>query len=178
MELLEEARKGNKEAFEELIEDLQIKLYKTARYYFTDEDDVIYVMQISLKKLFKEIVNVKKEEQLMPLAIKFLIKNCEEVHLKKSKNKNWLKHISSDDSKNKYEKYRSISLEEQYITSLKKEFRLISILYFYVCLDSQQIANILKMSSKDVDKIIDTVREQLYEMITNEGTKKYNEYVK
>ncbi len=90
MELLEEARKGNKEAFEELIEDLQIKLYKTARYYFTDEDDVIYVMQISLKKLFKEIINVKKEEQLMPLAIKFLIKNCEEVHLKKSKNKNWL----------------------------------------------------------------------------------------
>ena len=87
MELLEEARKGNKEAFEELIEDLQIKLYKTARYYFTDEDDVIYVMQISLKKLFKEIINVKKEEQLMPLAIKFLIKNCEEVHLKKSKNK-------------------------------------------------------------------------------------------
>lgn len=178
MDLLTEARKGNKEAFQELVEDLQIKLYKTARYYFTDEDDVIYVMQISLKRLFKEIVNVKREEQLMPLAIKFLLKNCEEVHLKKSKSKRWLAHISSDNSKEKYEKYRSMSLEEQYITSLNKEYRLISILYFYDCLDSHQIAVMLKMSSKDVDKIVNTAREQLYEMISNEGTKKYNEYVK
>ena len=178
MELLEEARKGNKEAFEELINDLEIKLYKTARIYFTDEEDVINVLQVSLKKLFKEIVNVKKEEQLMPFALKLLIQDCEEIRLKKSKSKTWLAYISSDKSKEKYEQYRSQSLVEQYITSLKKELRLISILYFYDGLDSHQIANILKMSSKDVDKKIDVAREQLYEMISNEGTKKYNEYVK
>lgn len=178
MELLAEARKGNKEAFEELINDLEIKLYKTARLYFTNEEDVINVLQSSLKKLFKEIVNVKKEEQLMPFAIKLLIQECEEVHLKKSKSKTWLAYIASDQSKEKYEQYRSQSLVEQYITSLKKELRLISILYFYDGLDSHQIAKILKMSSKDVDKVLDVAREQLYEMISNEGTKKYNEYVK
>ena len=130
------------------------------------------------KKLFKEIVNVKKEEQLMQFALKLLIQDCEEICLKKSKSKTWLAYISSDKSKEKYEQYRSQSLVEQYITSLKKELRLISILYFYDGLDSHQIANILKMSSKDVDKKIDVAREQLYEMISNEGTKKYNEYVK
>ena len=53
MELLLEARKGNKEAFKAITEDLEIKMYKTARCYFTLEEDVIKVMQISLKHLFK-----------------------------------------------------------------------------------------------------------------------------
>jgi RNA polymerase sigma-70 factor (ECF subfamily) len=178
MELLLEARKGNKEAFKELTEDLEIKLYKTARYYFSNEEDIIYVMQKTLKELFKEIVNVKTEEHLMPLAIKFLIKYCEETHLKRSKNKSWLQYISSDRMKELYEQYRESSIEEQYITSLNKDLRLIAILYFYDGLGSHQIAYILKMSSKNVDKIVSIARDRLYEMISDEGTKKYNEYVK
>lgn len=90
MELLLEARKGNKEAFKAITEDLEIKMYKTARCYFTLEEDVIKVMQISLKHLFKEIINVRKEEQLLPLAMKFLIKHCEEIYLKKAETQNGL----------------------------------------------------------------------------------------
>lgn len=178
MEVLQEARKGNKDAFKQLTEDLEVKLYKTARYYFTNEEDVIYVMALTMKKLFKEIVNVKTEEQLVPLAMKFLIKYCEEIHLKKSKNKKWMAYISSEKMKEDYEKYRSSSIEEEYITSLSKELRLISILYYYDGLDLREIANILKMSAKDVEKVINNARDRLYEMISNEGTKKYNEYVK
>lgn len=178
MELLLEAKKGNKEAFKELIYGLEIKLYKTARYYFISEEDVLYVVKISLKKLFQEIINVKKEEQLLPFAIKILIKYCEETHLKKSKNKKWRKYVSSKKCKEEYEEYRKNSYLEQCITSLNKELRLISILYFYDGLNSHDIANILKMSSKDVDSIIDKARIRLGEIISNEGTKKYNEYVK
>ena len=178
MELLLEARSGNKEAFKELIDDLEIKLYKTARYYFINEDDILYVMQISLKELFKEIINVKKEEQLLPFAIKILIRHCEETRLKKSKNKKWIMYMSSDKCKEEYEKYRQNSYLEQCITSLNKDLRLISILYFYDGLNSHEIANLLKMSSKDVDTIIETARTRLCEIISTEGTKKYNEYVK
>lgn len=178
MDLLSEAKKGDREAFKELTKDLEIKLYKTARYYFMNEEDVIQVMKFTLKKLFSEIVNVKKEEQLLPFAIKILIKHCEDVYLRKSKNKLWVSYLSSSEFKDIYEKYRYASLEEQYMTSLPKELRLISILYFYDGLDTHQIASILKMASKDVEKVIETSREKLYLMISNEGTKQYNDYVR
>lgn len=177
MDLLLEARKGNKEAFKELTEDIEIKLYKTARYYFTNEEDILYVMQVSLKHLFKEIINVKKYEQLLPLGMKFLIKTCEEVRLRKSKNKKWIAYISSEKCKEEYTRYRENSFLEQCITSLNKELRLISILYFYDELDIHEIATLLKMSSKDIEALLDKARESLYEIISNEGVKKYNDYV-
>lgn len=179
-ELLLEARKGNKEAFKKLTEDLEIKMYKTARCYFTLEEDVIHVMQISLKHLFREIVNVRKEEQLLPLAMKFLIKYCERLYLKKSRNKKWMDYLKDDDNSKaiEYRSYRSKSITEECLTSLTKELRLISVLYYYDGLDERQIAKILKKSSRDVEKIIDEARIKLFEIISDEGTKKYNEYVR
>ena len=179
-ELLLEARKGNKEAFKALTEDLEIKMYKTARCYFTLEDDVIHVMKISMKHLFKEIVNVRKEEQLLPLAMKFLIKHCEEIYLKKSRNTKWLDYLEDDDNIKaiEYRDYRANSITEECITSLTKDLRLISVLYYYDGLEVQQIANLLKKSSRDVEAILDKARIRLFEIISDEGTKKYNDYVK
>ena len=161
MELLLEARKGNKEAFKAITEDLEIKMYKTARCYFTLEEDVIKVMQISLKHLFKEIINVRKEEQLLPLAMKFLIKHCEEIYLKKSRNTKWLDYLKDDDNSKaiEYREYRANSITEECITSLTKDLRLISVLYYYDGLDVHQIATLLKKSSKDVEAVIDRSEE-------------------
>lgn len=180
MELLLEARKGNKEAFKELTAGIEIKMYKTARVYFTREEDVIHVMHIALKHLFKEIVNVRKEEQLLPLAMKFLIKYCEEIYLKKSRNKKWVDYLEDDNNAEtvEYRFYRRDSITEESLTSLPKELRLISALYYYDGLDTHQIASILKKSSKDVETILDEARTMLFEIISNEGTKKYNDYVK
>lgn len=176
MELLIEAKKGNKKAFQELVEPIQIKLYKTARVYFSIEEEATKAVKDSLKTLFKEIINVNTEEDLLYLGLKFLIESSEKKMRKKA-NKKWFAKTHNEKYKTEYQFYCKDSILEGYITSLRKEIRLIAILYFYDGLTIKKIANILKISDKEVVNIVDESRIKLYEMISNEGVKKYNEYV-
>ena len=176
-DLLVKAKSGDKLAFEELIEPIQIKLYKTARLYFFVEEEVTDIVKKTLKIVFKEIVNAKTEKDLLILGLKFLVRSCEKTAKKRMNNKKWLAKTRDEKYKSEYEAYRKESPLEEYITSLEKENRLIAILYFYDELTTKEIANILRISEKIIKKTVDDVRTKLYEMISNEGVKKYNEYV-
>lgn len=135
------------------------------------------VVKSTLKELYKEVVNAKEESDLLPLAMKFLVDICEKTYKTRVKNAKWLAKPSEDKYKVEYRTYRDNSQVEEYITSLRKEIRCVAMLYFYDGLDEKQIANILKMSEKNVTEIVEEARTKLYEMISNEGVKKYNDYV-
>lgn len=176
-DLLTKAKSGDKQAFEQLIEPIEIKLYKTARLYFFVEEEVTNIVKKTLKIVFKEIVNAKTEKDLLILGLKFLVRSCEKTAKKRVNNKKWLAKTHDEKYKSEYEAYRKESPLEGYITSLKKENRLIAILYFYDELTTKEISRILKISERVIKKIVDETRTNLYEMISNEGVKKYNEYV-
>lgn len=176
-ELLTRAKKGDKKAFEELIQPIEIKLYKTARVFFTVEKDVLKVIKETTKEVFKEIVNVKNEHALLCLSLKFLIQISEKQARKNDMKKAKIDKDIKAQNKVEYDIYRRDSLLEAYITNLKKELRLISVLYFYDGLTAKEIGKILKISESNATIVIDEARKQLYEMILYEGVKKYNEYV-
>lgn len=177
MGLLEEAKRGNKNAYKELTDPIEIKLYKTARLYFKQEPEVLKAVNFTLKELYREIINVKTEDALMMWGAKILIKYSENKIQEYRKSKKWKLKYDNEVYNNEYQLYRRDSIVEQYITSMKPDYRLISILYFYDELTIKQISWVVRKAEKDVQYVVDRARDELIELITNEGVKKYNEYV-
>lgn len=181
MDLLQEAKKSNKQAFNELVTKYNHIFYKTARIYFTDDKDVSEVIQNSLTQSFREIVNVKTEKEFICWTLKILLQNSEQLRQinmkdidKKINSKqitvNITDKISSSETKigsAEYQAYRKASVVEEYLTSIQWEYRVPSLLYFYADLSIQDISKILKISEANITKIIDKSRITIYEMIKN-----------
>lgn len=177
MNLLDESKKGNKEAYKELSAQIEIKLYKTARLYFKQEPEVLKAVNYTLKNLYKDIKNVKSEEELIYWAVLILQKYSTQKIVEYSKNEKWKKKYNTEEYELQYQLYRKESILEQYVTSMNPERRLISVLYFYDELSINNISRLTKKSTKEIESSIELARKELMELIINEGVKKYNDYV-
>lgn len=181
MDLLVEAKKSNKKAFYELVEKYNHIFYKTARIFFTDDEDIYPVLQTSLSQAYKELVNVKTEEEFLCWTLRIIIIDCtkqKEKHSKDINRKLGKREISinitdkvsiseSTVGNLEYQAYRRSSVVEEYITSIEASHRIPALLYFYANLSIQDIAKILKESEFNISKIIDKSRIKIYEMIKN-----------
>ena len=177
MDLLEEAKKGNKNAYKELIAPIRIKLYKTARLYFKQEPEVLNAVNYTIKNLYKEIRNVQNGENLMFWAVAILIKYCNQKNIEYSKSEKWKKKYDTEEYELDYQLYRRESLVEQLITSINPDRRLFSILYYYDGLSISSISKLMKKPVNYLNNLLGLTRNDFIELIINEGVKKYNDYV-
>ncbi len=181
MDLLVEAKKSNKKAFYELVGNYKHVFYKTARVFFTADEDIYPIIQKTLTQGYKELVNVKTEEEFLCWNLRILIENCVKQKEKFSKDfsktlsrreiyVNITDKISSSEStigNEEYQAYRRSSVVEEYITSIEPAHRIPALLYFYANLSIKNISQILKESEFNITKIIDKSRIKIYEMIKN-----------
>lgn len=181
MDLLYEAKKSNKQAFNELVEKYSHIFYKTARIYFITDKDIYTVIEPSLSEAFREIVNAKNEKDFLCLALKILLSNCES--LKKQFSKDIDKKINSKQlgvnigdkiaisetnlENEDYQAYRKVSIVEEYITSIEEEYRVIALLYYYANLSPAEISTIIKESESSIKEKLNSIRIKIYEMIKN-----------
>jgi RNA polymerase sigma-70 factor (ECF subfamily) len=181
MDLLQEAKKSDKHAYNELVEKYNHIFYKTARVYFTQDEDIDTVLEPTFTQSYKELANVKNEREFILWTLRILISNCEIQKKKFEKDADRkinskeltiriTDKISSSEAvigSSEYQLYRKASIVEEYITSIKAEHRLPALLYFYADLSIQEIAKLLKISQNVVTSIIDENRIKIYEMIKN-----------
>ena len=88
MDLLLEAKKSNKQAFYELVDKYNHIFYKTTRIFFTSDDDIYPILEKSLMQSFRELVNVKNEQEFLCWTLKILIFNCAKLKEQFSKDIN------------------------------------------------------------------------------------------
>lgn len=189
MNLLEEAKNSNKQAYNELISKYNHIFYKTARVYFLLDKDVYTVLETSLSQAFRELINVKTEKDFLFLAEKILIKNCE--NLKQAYSKDIDRKINSKQlslnigdkitstetivGSEEYKTYRKSSIVEEYITSIEEDCRLIALLYYYADFSISEISVLLKIPKSTITQKVDKIRIKIYEMIKNKEVDLYNE---
>ena len=181
MDLLAEAKKSNKQAFYELVNKYNHIFYKTARVFFTDDNDISPILEKSLLQAFKDLVNVKDEKDFLCWTLRIIIFDCTKQKEKFSKdyrkrlgNREIAVSISDkitiSDSivdNHEYQAYRKSSVVEEYITSIEPAARIPSLLYFYANLSIDDISKILKDPESDIEEIIKKSRIKIYEMIKN-----------
>lgn len=79
-ELVLKAKKGDKEAFTELILQLEDDLYKIARTRLNNQEDIFDAIQETIISAYKSIGKLKKVEFFKTWIIKILINKCNDVY--------------------------------------------------------------------------------------------------
>ena len=79
MDKVELAKNGDKQAFNELIEEHKFKIYKTAKAILKDEDDVCDAIQDSLIRAYKGIAKLEHNEYFSTWLTRIVINKCYDI---------------------------------------------------------------------------------------------------
>ena len=181
MDLLQEAKKSNKQAYIDLVNKYNHIFYKAARIYFFSDKDVYTVLEHALSKAFREVVNFKSEKEFLCWTLRTIIVYGSELKIKyskdvdrKIKNKEFSVNIGDKITSTEsmvdnaeYQAYRRASVVEEYLTSIEEGFRPIAFLYYYADLTTEEIGKVLKISEFAVNNKLKSIRIKIYEMIKN-----------
>lgn len=82
--LVERAKNGDKEAFSQLIENVENELYKIARTRFYNQYDIEDAVQETIVQSLNSIKSLKYPQYFNTWIIRILINNCNIIYRKKS----------------------------------------------------------------------------------------------
>lgn len=163
-ELIEKAKKGNKDAFTELIINIEKDLYKIARMRFSSEDDICDVVQETIYLAFTNIKKVRNNSYFKTWIIKILINNCNKLYKEKTKNNNIIEYdelATKISSNNDYELINNNLDFNILIKNLGYLDRIIFILYYMEDLTTKQIGKILKKPESTIRNRISRAKIKL-----------------
>lgn len=155
---IESAKKGDKVAFEKIINEHKISLYRVARGILKDYQDIEDAFQETIIKAYKGIVHLKKNEYFKTWIIRIMINECYNV-LKRNKKVLYLEdveieHYALDNNLNKVEVAEAIN-------SLEDDLKIVTVLYFYEDLPQKEIAKILDIPHGTVRSRLFRAKEKL-----------------
>lgn len=168
-ELIKQAQKGDKQAFTQIIINIQDDLYKIAKTRISNEADIDDLIQETMVESYKHIKSLREPYNVKMWIIKILINKCNKLYKKKYK-----KDISIDE----YNMENYIILNNQkdieddlnfyyLIKCLKYEERIIIILYYKEQYSIEEISKILKMNKNTIKTHLyrarQKIKENLYE---------------
>lgn len=137
--LVKKAKKGDGEAFVNIIKQYEGVLYKVARRFLDKDEDVADAMQEAIMSAFENIHTLRKEEFFNTWLCKILINKCNSILNKNKKvicvEEVFLQKSNSDD-------FLKIELDDA-LNSLNKDYKLAIVLYYIVGLNTKEIGEFI-----------------------------------
>lgn len=160
MLLVKRAQKGDTEAFIQLIENHKISLYKTAKSYLKNEDDVADVMQDTILSAFEHMEDLKSVRYFKTWITRILINQCNDLlrQRKRCVLVEWaedVRIVTPENDRGFYE-----LLEE-----LPENYRTIFLLYYGEGFHTKEIAQILEMNENTVKSRLKRGRKKLEQVL-------------
>lgn len=171
-ELVLKAKKGNKEAFTELILQLEDDLYKIARTRLNNQEDIFDAIQETMISAYKSIGKLKKAEFFKTWIIKILINKCNDVY--KSTHNVELDEtvIGKQDINNQINNLEDNLNFEYIMKSLNYDERITITLYYLEKYTTKEISELLKVNENTIKTRIrrakDKIKGNLKEVHNNE----------
>lgn len=168
MSIINEAKKGNSEAFAALIEQYKIQMYKTAKAILKNEDDVCDAIQEALISSYKNIQNLKQEKYFKTWLIRITINKCYDIIEKNSSNSNKVeKVIIYEEATTNSNIVDKMDLERA-LNSIDNDLRTVTVLYYYDDISVKDISDILGIPAGTVKSKLSRAREKLYDILKQE----------
>jgi RNA polymerase sigma factor (sigma-70 family) len=170
--LVKEAKHGDQEALVQLIMAQKQDYYKLAYIYMKNHEDTLDVMQNMIVKLYENIAKLKKDEAFYSWS-KTILVNCCKNQLRKNN-----RVISFDNVKEQADEElfrqrdRSIMLEK-YLSQMNQKHQEVIKLRYYLDLDYQTIAEILRIPVGTVKSRIHWGLKQLKEKMEVKDDENY-----
>ena len=171
MNLVEEAKLGNNEAFNKLIEENKLKMYKVAKSILKDEDDVCDAIQNTLISVYTNLNKLENDQFFSTWLIRILINKSYDIA---NKNKKIYSNIINIDEYNvndglkSCDSYNSDSLIENVLSKIDEDLKTITILYYYNDYSVTEISNIMKIPEGTVKSRRSRARTQINDILKKE----------
>lgn len=171
MDLVEEAKLGNNDAFTLLVEKNKLKMYKVAKSILKNEDDVCDAIQNALMSAYTNINKLQNSQFFSTWIIRILINKCYDIANKNQKvysNVIDIDEYNTDDGLKSYDSYDSESLVENVLSTIDEDLKTITVLYYYNDYSVSEIARILDIPEGTVKSRLSRARSKIYEVIKGE----------
>lgn len=157
MWLVWKAKKGDADAFVELIEQNKLSMYKVAKSYLQKEEDVADAMSETVLQAFEHICDLRNPEYFKTWLIRILINQCKGI-LQKQK-----KYFLTDKIEAPvYEEHSFSDVEFHGILSeLSEKDQLIFTLFYERGYTTKQIAEIIGMKENTIVSRLSRGRKKL-----------------
>ena len=161
-ELIEKAKKGDEEAFTELIISLETDLYRIAKMRLSCEDDINEAVQETIIQAFKSIKKVRHPEYFKTWIIRVLINNCNRVYKTLNRSEE-IEKIKEEKNAYQLDEEQSISKLDFniLIKTLNYKERISLTLYYSENLTTKEISKILKEPESTVRNRISRAKIKL-----------------
>lgn len=159
------AKRGDKEAFCNLIRINKIALYRVAKSILNNEDDIEDAVSEAVLKAYKNIKTLKHEEFFKTWVIRIVINESNNLYKKRIKeisvDKEHFKNIEINDD------YRDLSLYNA-INSLDDDLRTTTILFYFEDMKYKDIAKVLNVKEGTIKSRLSRAKEKLYNILKEE----------
>ncbi|MBU0952264.1 MAG: sigma-70 family RNA polymerase sigma factor [Elusimicrobia bacterium] len=176
-ELIERAKTGDVEAFKDLIEAYQVKIYNFAYYLAKNEQDASDLSQEAWIKVFKQLPTFRLDSSFYTWCCKILKNLFIDIYTRRHSYRKELPLNDELDTKavaidslHILEKEQRENIVSNAVTSLPDEFRMTIILTDMQGLSYEEVSKITKVSINTVRSRVSRGRERLRKIFTNVGT--------
>ncbi len=161
MLLIKRAQKHDTDAFIQLIEEYKTALYKVAKTYLKNEEDVADVIQGTILSAYEHIGELKTVSYFKTWLIRILINHCTDVVRQQKR------VVSMEQA----EEQTGTFLESGYefyelIRELPEKDRTIFLLYYGECFNAREIAELLGWNENTVKSRLQRGRKKLKQVLS------------
>ena len=161
MLLIKRAQKHDTDAFIQLIEEYKTALYKVAKTYLKNEEDVADVIQGTILSAYEHIGELKTVSYFKTWLIRILINHCTDVVRQQKR------VVSMEQA----EEQTGTFLESDYefyelIRELPEKDRTILLLYYGECFNAREIAELLGWNENTVKSRLQRGRKKLKQVLS------------
>lgn len=167
-ELVEQAKRGDKEAFTTLIVQQQAKLYRIARTRIQDENDIDDAIQETMIIMYQKLDKLKENHKFYLWVIRILINECNQIYRRKKK-----KIISFEEAEESLQEKNMPDINdkitcEEVLKILPKEDKTIMLLYYMNGYTTKEIGEILQIKENTIKSKLKRSREKIRERFGGE----------
>lgn len=161
--LVKKARRGDDEAFEQLINSVRDKLYRTAYTYVRNEQDALDMYQETIYQAYTHLKKLKEPERFHGWIIKIIIFKSIDFIRKESR------HFTTGDDdffaklialENMNDVAHSLDLTEAF-TFLNPKYKSVILLRYYHDLSIKEISSIMKYPEGTVKSYLNRAKKEL-----------------
>ena len=163
MELLvKKAKRGDAEAFIELIEQNKLSMYRVALGFLKEEEDVADAMSETVLTCYEKVGSLRQDAYFKTWMIRILINHCKDI-LKKQKRTIPAEDLSETEAQVTGDGTRQF---RELIEPLREQDRSIFTLYYVYGLKVKEIASYMEMKENTVATRLKRGREALRDELT------------
>lgn len=163
--LIRKARKHDKAAFQELMEQQGKGMYKVAKAILKNDDDVADAMQETALTCWEKIDTLKKDKYFQTWLTRILINNCNAIYRQR------MKMVSEEVVSEAWiqEDGYANAEWESFLNCLDEKYRTVVILYYVQGFKAREIAEILQVNENTVRGRLATARKKLEDQYIRDG---------